>query len=730
MQRDIPFTRDLVLIGGGHAHALFLRAWGMNPLAGARVTLINPHVTAPYTGMLPGYIAGHYERDDLDIDLVRLARFAGARLVLDLAIGLDLDAKTVQLSGRPDIAFDTLSIDIGITSDLPAIDGFSTYGVAAKPLGQYARAWDAFIAKAVERGDTAYITVIGAGVAGVELALAMAHRLDSAGVVDRVITLVEARDDPLTALPSSARRKLLRALQDANITIKTRAHVIGLIATHIVLSDHKIRSDFTVSAAGARPHTWLSDTALTLHQGYIEVGETLQSTSHKDVFAVGDCAHLSHAPRPKAGVFAVREAPILLNNLRASLSGGAMQAFKPQRDYLKLISLGRQSAVGSKFGIALSGRSLWRIKDRIDRAFMDKFCTYPDMKPPHVLQDAASGVHAAMDDKYPLCGGCGAKVGAATLYESLKSLPKPKRTDIITGIGDDAAVLTIGETRQVITVDHLRAFAHDPYVMARIAAIHAFGDIWAMGAAPQLGLASITLPKMSPELQARTLSEIMKAAGEVFHAAGAEIAGGHTSIGAELCLGFTVTGICPADPIRQNGAQAGDAILLTKPIGTGIILAAEMRGAAYGGDVAAAYEHMSADLGGAAHILANAATAMTDVTGFGLAGHVLAILKASGLGADLDLDVVPLLHGALRLSQQGIQSSLWPDNYAASAPNMSGRLDDDRAALLFDPQTAGGMLATVPEHDVDAILERLSGADIAAIQIGRVKAGAAHLHII
>lgn len=730
MQNAVPDTRDLVLIGGGHAHALLLRAWGMKPLAGARLTLINPHVSAPYTGMLPGYIAGHYTRDELDIDLVRLARFAGARLILDRAIGLDLDAKTVRLAGRPDIAYDTLSIDIGITSDLPMIEGFGAHGVAAKPLGAYARAWDSFIEHAKSRDDAVHIGVIGAGVAGVELALAMAHRLDREGVTDRVITLLEARQEALSELPSGTQRRLSRALNHAGVSVETKTNVTRISAEYIELSDCEIRSDFTVSAAGARAHDWLADTGLDLQKGYIAVGETLQSTSHSEVFAVGDCAHLTHAPRPKAGVFAVREAPVLYNNLCAALSGNAIRTFKPQRDYLKLISLGRQVAVGSKFGFTLSGRPLWRMKDRIDRAFMDKFMSYPAMPTPALPPVAAIGVHEAMSAADPLCGGCGAKVGGATLRASLAGLSQSVRHDVISGAGDDAAVLEFGGAKQVITTDHLRAFSNDYYRMSEIAAVHALGDIWAMGAAPQVALASVTLPQMSADLQKRTLAEIMDAAGGVFREAGADIVGGHTSVGAELSIGFTVTGLCERAPITHSGAKDGDVIILTKPIGTGVILAGEMRGLAKGRDVEAAFASMSGHLTESAGILAAYAGAMTDVTGFGLAGHLLAILEASCVAAEVNLDAVPVLDGALELSESGVRSSLWPDNHHAAQACVFGAVEDAKAALLYDPQTAGGLLATVAALDAGAALSQLAAAGVKATAIGRIVAGEPRLTLV
>merc|ERR1712173_536102 len=170
--------------------------------------------------------------------------------------------------------------------------------------------------------------------------------------------------------------------------------------------------------------------------------------------------------------------------------------------------------------------------------------------------------------------------------------------------------------------------------MARIAAVHALGDIWAMGATPQAALSSIILPRMSPELQARTLREIAVAAQEVMAGAGAQIVGGHTTMGAELTIGFTVTGTRDARPIGLGGAQPGDLLMLTRPIGSGVILAGHMAGTAPGRVVAEALGVMATPQAREAEILSKA-HAMTDVTGFGLAGHVQAICRASGLAAEL-----------------------------------------------------------------------------------------------
>ncbi len=727
MQEPIPLVQDIVLVGGGHAHALVLRMWAMDPLPGVRLTVINPSAAAPYTGMLPGLIAAHYRADEIMIDLVRLARFAGARVILDRAVGIDRGAKQVVLAGRGALRYDVLSLDIGIGSDLPDVPGFAQHAVAAKPLGDYARRWEAFVAQATAEPR---LVLIGAGVGGVELALASAHRLREAGRTPQ-IALVEQGAVALPGIGARARETLLARLDTAGVSLRTGVRAVEIGADHVRLSDGRtLGSDFTLSVAGARPQGWLAHTGLTLQEGFVAVDRHLR-TSDPAIFAAGDCAHLTHAPRPKAGVYAVRAAPVLLHNLRAVAAGRPLQTFQPQRDYLKLVSLGPREAVADKFGLRTGGAWLWRLKDRIDRKFMDRFGDYPVMS--RALPEVtAQGVDAAMGDR-PLCGGCGAKVGPGALDTALQGLPAPRRADVLSGPGDDAAVLRHGDGVQVITTDHLRATCADARLMARIAAVHALGDIWAMGAAPQVALAQVTLPRLSGTLQADMLAEIMDAAAEVFRAAGADVVGGHTTVGAELTIGFTVTGLA-ARPVTKAGARPGDALILTKALGSGTIMAADMAlaripGAVLGVAVAGCWASMTVPQDKAAAILAPVAHAMTDVTGFGLAGHLLEMLEASGVAGRIALDALPLLDGAEGLAAQGVESSLASANRAAVAGRMSVP-GGARGALLFDPQTAGPLLAAVPEDHARAVLAALADAGVKAVRIGTVTAGAPYLHVV
>ncbi len=384
-----PLVKELVLVGGGHAHALVLRRWGMKPVPGVRLTLVNPGPSAPYTGMLPGHVAGHYTRAALEIDLVRLARFAGARLILGAVDRIDPVARRVWVPGRVPIAYDLLSIDIGITSDMADLPGFAEHGVAAKPLAGFADRWTAFCAGS----GAARIAVIGGGIAGVELSMAMAERMQALGRVAEV-TVID-RGAVLDGHPGRAR--LIAAMEGYGITRAEGAAPARVEADAVHLADGRmVAADLIVGAAGAVPHPWLAACGMEMRAGYMVVDDQLRSVSHPDIYGAGDCVHLRHAPRPKAGVYAVRAAPVLAWNLRADLVGAQRRRFVPQRDFLKLVSLGGKSALAEKRGLVLAGPAMWRWKDRIDARFMEKLRDLPAMEGPRAPLGAAKGVSQEM----------------------------------------------------------------------------------------------------------------------------------------------------------------------------------------------------------------------------------------------------------------------------------------------------------------------------------------------
>lgn len=699
----------------------------MNPLPGARVTLVSPEAKAPYTGMLPGFVAEHYRQDELEIDLVKLARFAGARLISDSAVDMDLGEKTIGLGGGRRISYDVASINVGARGDLDSILGFDKFGTPARPLGRFAAAWAERL-EGFKSGSPAKIAIIGGGVAGVELALAMDHRLRQEGVPEISITILES-DRLLSGLNAAGARFLRQRLMDRGVSVLEGVKPVAITPRFVELqSGPSVQSKFTVAAAGASPHPWLSATGLRLENGYVAVNRYLQSETDKSVFAAGDCAHMVSSPRPKAGVFAVRQADVLAVNLRAALKeDSSMRIYRPQRYFMKLVSLGERSAYMERGLFRKQGPKTWRWKDRIDRRFMEQFRDYPAMSTEAVVpSDMVS--EGDPDFSSPVCGGCGAKVGSRTLARSLAKLPAFKRRDVVSDLADDSAIITMGKFSQAISTDQLRAFTLDPGLLAEVAAVHALGDIWAMGAEVQTGLATVTLPMMGARMQERWLDEIMSAASRVFLEAGGSISGGHTSLGAELSVGFAVTGLLKGKPNALGSAKPGEALILSKPLGSGVLLAAEMRLQADGADLLKALELMRQPQGAASRIFQEfQATAMTDVTGFGLAGHLAGLCLKSGLQAVVEMDSVPLMPGALGLSERGVRATVFTQNRMIpqiAAPE--GALPD----LMFDPQTAGGLLAAVPVSKAGKCLDSLRSSGYAASQIGRLESGPAAVRFV
>jgi selenide,water dikinase len=290
---------------------------------------------------------------------------------------------------------------------------------------------------------------------------------------------------------------------------------------------------------------------------------------------------------------------------------------------------------------------------------------------------------------------------------------------------DDAALISFpGMPPLLQTVDFFRAMVNDPYLFGRIAATHALGDIYAMGGSPESALAIATLPPARPPIVEHDLFHMLRGGLDVLEAAGAVLVGGHSAEGTELALGFAVTGRPrPGKLLRKGGLRPGDRLILTKPLGTGVILAADARGLAPAPIVENAIATMVQSAGPAAGcLLTYRATACTDITGFGLLGHLLEMLRASDMDAVLDPEATPVLDGALSFFDRGITSSLHADNVAALSALGTGHtsLADPTAAMLIDPQTAGGLLAGVPADCAAACVAELRELGYRAAEIGFV----------
>ena len=704
MQPRQPVATDLVLLGAGHTQVEVLRRLAMRPMPGLRTTLIAREPHTPYSGMLPGLIRGDYDFDDAHIDLAPLAAAAGARLVMAEATGIDLASRSVSVAGRPDVAFDLLAIDVGGEPEKPA------KGIGVKPIGRFL---DQFEELEQRLAPGARLAVVGAGAGGSELALALRRRLGE-GVK---IVLVCRDPEPLPEAPPRARAVVRGALADAGVELVCGVSAASGENNRLTLSDGSyLDVAESLWVTGVRAPGFLAQSGLACDAlGCVRVDTTLRSISHEAVFAAGDCAAIEGAPRPKSGVWAVRAGAPLTANLRRAAARRPLRRWHPQKHALAILGLGDGRAVAWRGGWWASGRAVWWLKDWIDRRWVGMYARLRPM---------------ARAEQPMRCGGCGAKIGAEVLADALSGLAAAARPDIPLGLAafDDAAVTLPPPGLAVVqSVDHFRACIDDPFAFGEIAAAHALSDLHAMGARPWTALAIAAIPYMPAAKMRADLAAMMGGAKIVLEQDGAVLVGGHSAEAAEPALGFAVTALIePERVLRKSGLQAGQALVLTKPLGTGIVLAGHGRGLTKARWLQAALASMRRTNAAAARIFAaHGATACTDVSGFGLAGHLLEMLRASGVSAALDFGALPLLPGAAELAAQGVASTLAPENARLLRTALGGGTAEPRAALLVDPQTSGGLLAGIPATEADACLAALAAAGIAAAIIGAVEPPAA-----
>lgn len=728
MRGTETITGDLVLAGGGHAQVAVLKSLAMNPVAGLRTTLVCRDINTPYSGMLPGFVEGVWSAPDIHIDLARLAQMAGARFITEAVTGIDADAQLINLENRPPLPFDVLSLNIGGEPDLNTIDGAAEHCIPVKPIGRFRNRLEDLTAT----GHAGRLAVIGGGAAGCELALALSKRwLDATGTRPQIdIFTRSARLVP--EMPARAARLIFTSLTAAGIAVHCGQTVTGVMANELYLEDgsrHGFDVSFLVTAVA--PPAWLANTGLTLDErGFVAVQRTLQSASHPHIFAAGDIATLVDDPRPKAGVYAVRAGPVLAGNIRRHLDGRRLRRWSPQGRALAILGTADGRAIGIRGTHASASRAWWWVKKWIDRRWMAKYTNLKMPPPPPPAMFAGLKDRSAPDTDPAFeamrCLGCGAKTGHETLAAAMReavdvavALGADPRFMPPDGLADDSAILPIPEGGELVqSIDSLSEIVSDPFLLGRIAAIHAMSDIYAANAVPVWAMANFTMGMARIDLQQHQLAQLMAGALLALGEAGVQLVGGHTGEGHDLNLGFAVTGWREGPPTPPEADQE-TALILTKPLGTGVIMAAHMQLAARGDWIADATSSMAHGNGKAALILAHHNPPMTDVTGFGLARHSLNLAERCGrAGVEIDLAALPCLDGAMTLLEKGHRSTLHGQNKAAvrlaGAPSSSSAMD-----ILFDPQTSGGLLAALPAADAAVAIEQLHDDGVPAAIIGR-----------
>jgi selenide,water dikinase len=748
--------RELVLLGAGHAHLHVIRMWGRRPIPGFGLTVVNDSSLATYSGMFPGVIAGLYSPAEASVDLWRFVPACGARLIVAPVQGLDASGRQVLFPDRPPLAFDVASIALGSIPTLPPVATASPRVLPVKPLGTLLDRLAAALAVApppTPHSPPLRVALVGGGAGGVELTLALHRWFQQHRPVQ--LSLLDSHPQLLSGSSPRTRAAALQVLTERGIRPLTshRLRQIRPAGDNPLAPDAPLVLDCTspsgeslpavtvdvvLCATSAAPPTPLQHCDLPKDPaGFLLVDPTLRSTSHQPVFVTGDCASFATQPLRKAGVYAVRQGPILWDNLGRLAADQPLIEFQPQRSFLSLLSLGDGQALADYRGCSFRGRLPWRLKDSIDRRFLRQYQPEhrPGMSPmgkrpppPPPPPTAPPSLPAPMR-----CTGCGSKVSAEVLAEVLQRLQPNSNspTGSLLDIPDDAVLLKPHEQPvDVWSVDFFPAFLDDPHTVGRIAALHALSDVWAMGADPVGALAIASVPAGSSRRQAELLFQLLSGAVREFTAAGANLLGGHTLEADQLQIGFSVVGRLGDRPAwRRSLLQPGDQLILTKPLGTGAILAGLAQHLAPAHAIDAALAHMLQSNATAARVGRQwPIRAATDITGFGLAGHLLEMLHASRCSARLQLDAVPVLPGFRELARTGVLSSLDPANRARARPALQCAPTQEAHPswpALFDPQTSGGLLLACPAEAAPPLLNSLHSAGLPhATCVGSVVASA------
>ena len=654
----------LVLAGGGHSHALLLKRWAMQPhrRPDRRIVLVNRHGSALYSGMVPALIAGIDRSDAVEIDLRQLCDRAGVAFLQAEIHGVDMQLQKLHLNNRPALTYGLLSLDVGAISRTT-----STNGTPIKPLEPALE----FLADQDPSSSTPF-RVVGAGPAGVEVALALRRRW------------------PQRPLQLQSRPRQLKTLERQILT-----------AARIELIEGSPNNEAVPSllCTGSRAPEWLASSGLSVNaDGRLRTDNTLQVQGTNNIFAVGDCAVIANAPRPASGVWAVRAAQPLAHNLEARCANRVMRSWQPQRLALQLIG-DQQGRAWARWGIVHMGPSslLWQWKRHIDQRFMEGFRNATAMTPETPMA----------------CRGCAAKLPAQPLEAALKEVG-------LSGIPEDAARIE-GNPPLLQSVDGFPALLSDPWLNGRLTTLHASSDLWACGARVNSAQAVVTLPLLNGHEQQDLLVQTLAGVRSALDDQGASLIGGHTLEArsntprpAELGLQLTLcmNGHSP-EPWGKGGIQSGDVLLLSRPLGTGVLFAAAMAGAA----TASALDDVLRVMACSQHHLLgqlephrNCIHACTDITGFGLLGHLgEMLLSTPAMRVTLLCSNIPSYPHALELLENGHASSLAPANRRSwSLLEHLVQLDQPPSRglmeLLVDPQTCGPLLLACPEATASALV--------------------------
>lgn len=719
---EIPITNDLVLIGGGHSHLSVLMKLSKKPINGNRITLITNEIDTPYSGMIPGYIEGIYSWRDSHIDLYRLCLKLNVRFIHAEVERVSAYEKEIYFKDRPKIKFDVLSINTGIQSNNREIKGAAKYCLPVKPISKLT---NNFLNKITNFKSIAFI---GGGAGSVELALAIKKRFLNINQ-DIKITIITGKRGLLSTFPQKTKLTSLKTLEKFKIDIIEYKRVLEVKPKQIILSDKSLlKIDKAILSTNSMTPKWLAKSDILLTKdNYILVNKSFQ-TNYKYVFASGDVIDFNNQNLKKAGVFAVRSGKPLAINIRKFILGKKLVEYKFNKNYLALIGTSKRSAIATKYNLTFNSRFFFYLKKYIDQNFIKKFSDFRirkkftlDALKTDVLNIFVKHKEKITDENDIMqCKGCAAKVPLNALKQAL-----PK--DIVSTSED--AVSVPGHPELYQTVDMISSIITDPFLLGKIAANHSISDMVSVNSKITSAMMILQLPLSKTEINSRDLEQVLLGANEIFKTIDCPLIGGHTMIGKDKdpIIGFSILGQKQKKiKIVKNRRKikTKDLLILTEKIGSGLIFAGinnYLIDSYFQIDVIKQMIKGNLNFGKISNQLN--ILSMTDITGFGLANHLLNLIKRdnSKTGLTIYPNKIPLFEGVNECLNKDIKSSLFKSNYDIAQKDIIYKRDKSKLDnILYDPQTVGGIAFIIPQEEKYKHFKVLKENNIKFTEIGFV----------
>ena len=668
------------MVGGGHANIQVLRELCMKNYQGLHTILVSKEYHATYSGMTPGFFFNKFSQQEIDIDLQRLCFNAGATFIKDEVIDLDLQQNKIKLLKYPSIYFDILSLNTGSISNNQNlnIESFSNC-INVKPINDLVKKLpeiDNIVSK-----ENCCVSIIGSGIAAYEISFSLKQRY-----LDKVkINIIGDKHLSEKNINKQTKRKLNQIARDMDIEL-IEGKVKQIKSDYLVLSNNEnIKSNLNLLSTGADISPWITKTELLKSEsGFVAVNKYLQSVNFKNIFVTGDIADIEGFRRSKSGVMAVRQGQILKKNIFLKIQNKSMVKFKAQKNWLYLIGTYHNKAILNYHSISIHSSWCWYLKVLIDKNFIKKF-SFPNKK---IMNKKLIGTKNILENMY--CQGCGSKASKNSLVNYLS---KKNENQLLS----DASTIEHSSTKIIQSIDHIKLFSSmNPYDFGIISYLHSKNDILAAGGLIKSLSVSIGIPFADDRVESFFLEYFMEGIKSESIKDKAIIASGHTYQTHEPGITLNMNGQFDLQS-NKDMAQENDLIYLSKPLGTGYLLAAYYLNSplVLSQDIQKLYNFLKIDNQFAYEAARNnECKTMTDISGFGLASHLGDICYSSNLSARINLSSQILLNDKISILKN-FESTGHYNNYKSNSQNIYIKNSNNLEKILYDPQTNGPMLMAI-----------------------------------